>query len=117
MEKTTIFEAKTLPIWILGIVVLIIVFLVIIRGLKKTSTSSVLIDGIPILGLFSFSYPIILLIIGLFNAAESVSHAGEISSTLAWAGIRDALVPISMGLIVLHISAIGWFFAKRFKTK
>ena len=114
METTTIFETRTLPIWILGVVTLSIVFVIIFRGLKKKTTTSVLVDSIPVLGFLSFSYPIILLIVGLFTAADSVSQAGEISQTLVWKGIHNALVPISMGIIVLHISVLGWFIAKRF---
>jgi len=117
MEAHSIFDGRTLPIWIMSFISLVIIVLVIIRGLKHKTSSAVLIDCILLLGLFSFSYPIFRLIIGLFQTADAVSNAGEVSSTLVWAGIRNSLITITMGLIAMHISAIGWFFARRFKTK
>ncbi|MFH0761427.1 MAG: hypothetical protein V2A67_07980 [Bacteroidota bacterium] len=74
-------------------------------------------DCLLLLGFFSFSYPIILLIVDLFKAAAAVSQAGEISSTLVWAGIRYSLFSISMGLLAMHVSVIGWFVARRFTFK
>ena len=122
VEKTymeLIFEARTLPIWIMCFISLIIIIIVITRGLKKKTSSAVLIDCILLLGLFSFSYPIFLLITGLFPVSEAVIKAGllELSASLVWSGIRYSLVSITMGLIAMHIAAIGWFFARRFKTK
>jgi hypothetical protein len=53
----------------------------------------------------------------LFQTADAVNHGGEVSSTLIWAGIRYSLIPITMGFVSLHISAIGWFDVKRFKCE
>ena len=96
---------------------LILIALVITRGVKHKKSSVLLTDCILLLGFFSFSYPIIRLIIGLFQAADAVDNAGEISSTLVWAGIRYSITYISMGLIAMHVSVIGWFVARRFRFK
>jgi len=112
-----IFELKTLPIWIMCFLSLILIALVITRGLKHKKSSTLLTDSILLLGFLSFSYPIILLIVGLFQSADAVSHAGEISSTLVWASIRYSLTYISMGFIAMHVSVIGWFVTRRFALK
>ncbi|MFC2121799.1 hypothetical protein ACFLTI_09415 [Bacteroidota bacterium] len=83
----------------------------------KKSSPPFLIDMILLLGLFSFSYPIFLFIVGFFPAADAVIEVGEISTTLVWKAIRLSLISITMGLISLHVSAIGWFVVRRFKAK
>jgi len=118
MEPTNpIFEAKTIPIWIMCFLSLVLIALLITRGLKHKKSPALLTDCLLLLGFFSFSYPIILLIVGLFQAADAVDNAGEISSTLVWAGIRYSITYISMGLIAMHVSVIGWFVARRFRFK
>ncbi len=118
MEPTNpIFEAKTLPIWIMCFLSLVLIALLITRGLKHKKSSALLTDCLLLLGFFSFSYPIIVLIVDLFKASDAVSKAGEISSTLVWAGIRYYITYISMGFIVMHVAVIGWFVARRFTLK
>jgi len=117
MEPTNpIFELKTLPIWIMCFFSLILIALAITRGLKHKKSSALLTDGILLLGFFSFSYPIILLIVGLFQTADAVSHGAELSQTLIWSGVRNGLTYISMGFIAMHVSVIGWFVARRFTS-
>lgn len=113
--SNSIFAGRIIPIWIMCILSLILIAVVITRSLKHKKTSALLMDTILLLGLFSFSYPIIRLIIGLFQASDAVNNAGEISSTLLWSGVRYSLVAISMGFIALHVSVIGWFVARRFR--
>ena len=107
----------TVPILLMCFSSLVLISVVIIRGIMKKSSPPFLIDMILLLGLFSFSYPIFRLIVGLFPAADAIIIAGEISTTLLWNAIRISLISITMGFISLHVSAIGWFVVRRFKAK
>jgi hypothetical protein len=106
----------TVPILIMGFAVLVLIAIGTIRAIMHKSSLPILIDGVLLLGLFSFSYPICRLLIGLWSVAEAVANAGEISSTLAWGGIHHSLVSIIPGFVILNISAIGWFVLRRFRT-
>lgn len=106
----------TVPILILGLASLVFIAIASARAIKHKPISQIILDTILLLGFLSFSYPVLLLIIGLFQAAQAVEKAGEISSALMWSGIHYSLISLTMGFAVLNISAIGWFVLRPFKN-
>ncbi|MFH0759911.1 MAG: hypothetical protein V2A67_00235 [Bacteroidota bacterium] len=105
----------TVPILILGLASLVFIAIASARAIKQKPISQIMLDTLLLLGFLSFSYPVFRLIIGLFQGAQAVEQAGEISSALVWSGIHFSLISLTMGFAVLNISAIGWFILRPFK--
>lgn len=48
-------------------------------------------------------------LVGVYQAAGSIQGAGEVSASLAWGGIRVALITTLFGLIIFAVAALAWF--------
>lgn len=46
---------------------------------------------------------------GVAQAAAAIEAAGSVSPSLAWGGLRVALHPLLMGLLLLSVSLLLWF--------
>jgi len=106
-----------ITIVIICLVSLVFGAIVIYRSIQRKPSPAFLVDSILVLGLVCFTYPAFRLLYGLNATATAVNDgAGEMSVTLAWQGIGNALPPITLGLIALHVSVICWFVARRFRS-
>jgi len=106
---------ETVPVLVMCSISILLMVIIIIRATQKKSSPRFITDGILLLGLVCFSYPVFGLLTGLYHVSVALLQAGEISSTLLWGGIQHSVINLGIGLIALHVSAICWFIARRFK--
>ena len=112
-------ERNLTSIIIIGIITAISLALAVIsmtRSMKGKQNPNLLLDSILFLGLASFSFPMVTLLIGLYSIAKVVHEGAEISSSLSWMGIWNILPIVIAGFIALHVSFIAWFAARRIKV-
>lgn len=99
----------TIPILVMGISALVLVGFSVIRKLNAKPVKPFVRDSILFLGFLSLAWGILGQVLGMFQAAGAIVQAGEIAPSLIWAGFRVSLIAPVMGLVVLIVSAVGWF--------
>ena len=67
------------------------------------------IDGVLFWGSFGAVIGLLGTLIGISIAAQSIEMAGSVSTPLVWGGLRVALHPLLMGLVLLSVSLLTWF--------
>jgi len=102
----------TIPIFVMGIVSLLLFLWLISQRAYQKEINRKHIDLILFLGSFSLAYGILGQITGLYQAAGILQTGGEISPTLIWGGVRVSLIAPIMGFIVLLFSSFFWFLLK-----
>ena len=68
------------------------------------------IDSVLFWGAFAGVTGVLGTVLGFVIAARSIEVAGSVSSTLVWGGVRVALLSSAVGMLVLGVSALSWFF-------
>ena len=71
--------------------------------------SKVFIDAILFGGGFAAIIGVLGTLIGVVVAAQSIEVAGGVSTTLAWGGIKLALLTSAFGVLILAGSSLVWF--------
>ena len=71
--------------------------------------SKVFIDSILYGGGFAAVIGVLGTLIGLVISAQSIELAGGVSTTLAWGGIKVALLTSAFGVLILAGSSLIWF--------
>lgn len=67
------------------------------------------VDAILFWGGFAMVTGVLGTLVGVVVAAQSIEHAGEVSSALVWGGIKVALLSAVFGTLVLGASGLVWF--------
>ncbi len=102
----------TIPILIMGIVVLALFIWQLSRKMKQQELNKKYVELIIFLGGFSFIFGIFGQILGFYQAAGAIQQAGEISPSLIWGGFKVSLIAPIMGFTVFLISGIMWFILR-----
>ncbi len=71
--------------------------------------SKVFVDAILFWGGFASIVGMLGTLIGIVIAAQAIEAAGGISTTLAWGGIKVALLTSAFGVLILAGSSLVWF--------
>jgi len=79
------------------------------RGDAASVTLGTGIDAIVFWGGYAVVLGVLGTLVGVSMAAQAISMAGEISTTLVWQGIRIALSTTIYGLLVFAVSLLVWF--------
>lgn len=67
------------------------------------------IDAVLFWGVFGAVVGLLGTLGGVAQAAAAIEAAGSVSPSLAWGGLRVALHPLLMGLLLLSVSLLLWF--------
>lgn len=70
------------------------------------------VDGVLFWGGFALLLGILGTVIGVAQAAQAIEMLGEVHATLAWAGIRVALITTIWGMVILVAAALSWFLLR-----
>jgi len=106
----------TVPILLMGLASVILIVISAVRSIQRKTVPGFMSDTILFLGFLSLAYGIFGQITGMFQMADAVVKAGEISPSLVWAGLKISLITVIMGFVVLFVSAIGWFALRPFRS-
>ena len=71
--------------------------------------SKVFVDAILFWGGFATIIGMLGTLIGVVITAQSIEVAGGVSTTLAWGGIKVALLTSAFGVLILAGSSLVWF--------
>lgn len=67
------------------------------------------IDAVLFWGGFASVLGLIGTLVGVGQMARYVERAGQVSASLAWSGLRVALITTVFGLVVLAVCLLAWF--------
>lgn len=67
------------------------------------------IDAVLFWGGFASVLGVLGTLVGVGQMARHVERAGEVSASLAWSGLRVALITTVFGLLVLAVCLLAWF--------
>jgi hypothetical protein len=67
------------------------------------------VDGVLFWGGFALLLGVLGTVIGIAHAAQMIEMAGEVHTTLVWAGIKVSLITTIWGGLILTLSALLWF--------
>ncbi len=70
------------------------------------------VDGVLFWGGYALLLGILGTVIGIAHAARAIELAGDVSASLAWGGIRVALITTIWGGAVLGAAALSWFLLR-----
>lgn len=66
-------------------------------------------NAIPFWGGFAVIVGALGTVVGFIITAQSIEAAGEISTPLAWGGIKVSLLTSGGGILIMAIAALSWF--------
>ena len=67
------------------------------------------IDAILFWGAFAVITGVLGTLIGIIVAAQSIEMAGAVDTSLAWGGIKIAMLSSAFGTLILVLAALLWF--------
>jgi hypothetical protein len=71
--------------------------------------TKVWLDAILFWGAFAMIAGVLGTLVGMVLAAQSIEAAGEVNTTLAWGGIKVALLTSALGTLILAFASLLWF--------
>ncbi len=66
-------------------------------------------DAVLFWGGFAMIAGVLGTLVGIVIAAQSIEAAGAVSTSLAWGGIKIAMLASALGTLILAFSALLWF--------
>jgi hypothetical protein len=67
------------------------------------------IDGVLFWGIFAVVLGVLGTLLGIVQAAQAIELAGGVDARLAWGGVRVALPPTIVALVIFGAAALAWF--------
>lgn len=97
------------PIWIVLILMLVQIVRATIDLVRRgPPPTSLRIHSILIFGALAACLGVLGSLVGVWLAAEAISRAGEVSTSLVWGGIQVALGSSIVGLLILGFASVAW---------
>ena len=97
------------PIWIVLILMLVQIVRATVDLVRPGAPAVGLrIHSILIFGALAACLGVLGSLVGVWLAAEAISRAGEVSSSLVWSGIQVALGSSIVGLLILGFASVAW---------
>jgi hypothetical protein len=97
------------PIWIVLILMLVQIVRATVDLVRPGAPEIGLrIHSILIFGALAACLGVLGSLVGVWLAAEAISRAGEVSSSLVWGGIQVALGSSIVGLLILGFASVAW---------
>ena len=97
------------PIWIVLILMLVQIVRATVDLVRPGAPAIGLrIHSILIFGALAACLGVLGSLVGVWLAAEAISRAGEVSSSLVWGGIQVALGSSIVGLLILGFASVAW---------
>jgi len=104
------------PRWPLAFSVMVIAGLTLVSavrlyqpGATGSLRTKVFVDAILFWGGFAVIAGFLGTLIGVIIAAQSIEQAGQVSTALAWGGIKIALLSSTFGVLILMAASLAWF--------
>lgn len=97
------------PIWLVLILMLVQIVRATVDLVRPgVPTVGLRIHSILIFGALAACLGVLGSLVGVWLAAEAISLAGEVSSSLVWSGIQVALGSSIVGLLILGFASVAW---------
>ncbi|HPD95047.1 MAG TPA: MotA/TolQ/ExbB proton channel family protein [Tenuifilaceae bacterium] len=106
-----------LPIYILWLTVIVLTALLIVRYLKTGEDSKRIREVILFLGSFAFLYGMLGQALGIMQMMNCVGEVGNIAPAIIAKGFVISMLPTMYGFVLMLVSFIVWFVAKRISAK
>lgn len=106
-----------LLIYILWVVVLVLTIILVVRHIKTREDNKSIRELVLFFGSFAFLFGILGQAVGIMQMMDCIGEIGSISPALIAKGFSVSMFPTMYGFILMLISFVVWFIAKRINVK